>query len=217
MQVPASAGVMLGRSNPYVRSNGNGTIVQNVEVAANVAVSATVGNQVVQCNPVQVGAWLTGLAANYSKWRWRSLRFFYVPVCPTSTPGSIHMGLQYDNVDAAPSTVATISALSEYTTGPVWNGFEAASALSRFKSGVPGGSVCVCVDVTRAARPWYPYITQASFQAQANIAVSLSNEFSPARLIILTSDGPVVAVSAGRVYAQYEIELIEPIAASTNL
>lgn len=187
--MPVSAGVVFGKSNPIVRSSGQSTFVSNVEVNALFQVSSTFTPSVIQCMPSVVGPWLTGVASNWSKFRWRKLRWIYLPVCPTTTLGSVHMGLQYDNVDATPTSVTQMSALQSYTTGPVWNGFQAGPLLSGFSAPCPDGSIVVNVDVTRFERPWYSYITQASFATQNTIAISLANMFSPARIIFAATDG----------------------------
>jgi hypothetical protein len=129
------------------------------------------------------------------------------------------MGLQYDNIDSAPSTNAQMSSLQSFTTGPVWSGYQAAPLLSKIGATCPVGSIVVDVDVTRFSQPWYSYITAGSFVAQSNIAVSLANMFSPSRLIIATDGGSAVSpgTPVGKLYVSYTIELIEPEAATVNL
>lgn len=215
--MPVSAGLVYGKSTPIVRSAGSATFVENVEVNAGFSVSTTFAPSVIQCMPSTIGPWLSGVAANWSKYRWRKLRWIYVPTCPTTTLGSIHIGLQYDNVDATPTSVAQMSALQSYTTGPAWSGYQAAALLSKPNAPCPPGSLVVDVDVARFEKPWYSYISQTQFATQNAVAISLANLFSPARLIFATTDGTATAVSCGRLYAQYMVELIEPEAAASNL
>lgn len=217
VSAPASAGLVLGRSDPLLRSAGGSVVINNVESILQLTVGATQSSAVVQMAPFALGSWFNGLAACWSKWRLRKLRYLYVPTCPTSVSGSIHMGLQYDSVDSAPTTVTGISATYRYTSGPVWSGFQVASVLSYPERAPPPEAICCDVDVTRLSLPWYPYITSANFTQQGQIAISTQNSYSPGRLVIVTADGPATSVAAGRLYAQYSVELIEPVPASQNL
>nr|UHS71665.1 MAG: putative coat protein P3 [Sobemovirus sp.] len=216
VKAPATAGLVLGRSVPYLRSADEVAHVSNVETILQLTVGAASVSAVVQMAPFALGSWLNGLAVNWSKWRLRKLRFFYIPTCPTSTPGSIHMGLQYDSMDSAPTNVNAISATYRYTSGPVWSGFQAASVLSHPERAPPPEAICCEVDVTRLTLPWYPYVTQTNFTQQGLVAISTQNSYAPGRLVLVMADGPTTSVAAGRLYAQYSIELIEPVASSQN-
>lgn len=191
-------------------------VISNVEAILQLTVGSAQSSAVVQMAPFALGPWLNGLAVSWSKWRLRKLRFLYVPSCPTSVSGSIHMGLQYDSVDSAPTTVTGISATYRYTSGPVWSGFQVASVLSNPDRTPPPEAICCDVDVTRFSLPWYPYITSTNFTQQGLIAISTQNTYSPGRLVLVTADGPSTSVAAGRLYAQYSVELIEPVASSQN-
>nr|WGL40993.1 coat protein [Cymbidium chlorotic mosaic virus] len=215
--MPAAAGIVFGKSVPRLRSEGVSTILTNCEVNLGVVVTTGVTQVVRECAPFEVGQWLAGIAANFSKWRWLRLRFLYVPYCPTTLQGSLHMGFVYDDLDSNPTTVEAMSTLSGYTTSPLWNGAQCAPALSSVKSVVPTGSVCAVLDVTRLSKPWYPFLTAAGYTDVTETTTALGNMYSPGKLVILTIDGSSsTAVGCGRLYAQYEIELIEPIASSLN-
>jgi len=213
---PVAAGVILGKPSPTLWSAGDFTVVKNCEISATLTVSSTVASGSIQLIPGVVGTWLATIAVGFSKWRWRKLRIFYVPVCSTATSGSFHMALQYDSFDTAPTTVAAISACKGYTTAPVWSGYQAASAVCSPSNAIPPGSVCVELDVTRLSKPWYPFITSANLTTVGETLTSAQNQYSPARLVYVSADGPTTAVSAGRLYAQYVIDLIEPITPSLN-
>jgi len=125
------------------------------------------------------------------------------------------MALQYDNLDSTPTTDNQMSSLNSFITGPVWSGFEGASCLITDGS-VPAGAIAVCVDVTRFEKPWYSYVTSASFTAAAGVSLIVANAVSPGRLVWSTDLGPASSVAAGRIYVRYHIELIEAEAASLN-
>lgn len=208
----------MGKSVPNIQTKGLSTYLCNVEALIPVTILATglPTTFTSLCAPFAIQSWLNGIAVNFSKWRWVKLRYIYFPVVSTANDGSFHMGLQYDTLDTSPTTVAQMSALSKYTTGPIWNGYQAAPALSSCRSPIPVGAMVVEVDVNRFSKPWYPYITQTGYTAQTATFPSLGDIFVPAKLIMMSSDGNA-ALTVGRVYVQYEIELIEPEPAAMNV
>ena len=216
---PAAAGVITGSVHPrFKASSDGGTRLACADVTTEVSVSSTVTPNILQCIPYTASAWLRGVAANWSKWRWLSLKFIYIPTCPTSVSGSVHMGFLYDQSDSTPATVAEMAALRGYTTGPVWSGSEAAVMLSDVSRACPPGAICASLDVTKLSKPWYSYVTSTTLTTSITLDPSLGNIYVPARLVILTADGSATdAVSVGRLYVQYEVELIERIVASDNL
>lgn len=217
MKAPASAGLVLGSSMPWFRSDGRAFCVTNSEVVRTLSVSTGSTSGVTWFAPFDVGPWILGQAAGFSKWRFKRLRYFYIPTCPTSTTGSIHLGLQYDSLDTAPSTVQAISASYAYTTGPCWSGYQASSALSDFDTSIPEDAIAVEVDVTRFSLSWYPFTTLTAFTAQGTTLLSAQNSYAPGRLVFVTADGTSsTPIQIGRLYSQYEIEFIEPIAANLN-
>lgn len=126
------------------------------------------------------------------------------------------MGFLYDQLDTLPLTVAAMSSLQGYVTGPVWSGSEAAIALQSARC--PPGSICCDLDVKRLGKAWYPYVTDAGFVNQSTIALALGNMYSPARLLVKTTDGAsTTPVSAGRLMVSYSVELIEPMPTANNV
>ncbi len=69
------------------------------------------------------GTWVQSLSALYQKWRIRDLRVRYVPTCPTTTTGSLVLGLSSDpgSVTAAGAYNAqTISSLPNNSVSQVY-------------------------------------------------------------------------------------------------
>jgi len=208
---------VYGKFNPIMRTVNGVTEATNVELGNVYTVANVFSVSTVQCTPAVVGSWIGYVAAAWSKYRWKMVRFIYMPLCSTSTFGLVHMGLQYDNLDTNPASVTAMSSLAKYTVAPVWSGFQVAPVLSSFGAELPEGSVVVDVDVTKFEKAWYSYVTSAAFTAQSTIAASLGTTLSPARLVIATSDGSGGAINAGRLIVQYIIELIEPTTPTNNV
>lgn len=49
--------------------------------------------------------WLANIASNYEYYQFKALRFEYRPSCGTTTAGSVMMAVDFDALDAAPSSV----------------------------------------------------------------------------------------------------------------
>lgn len=214
--VPVASGIVLGASLPKLRSVGRVTLVEQTERVQTVSVSSTFGTGPFNLTPANVGPWLAGVAKNWSKYRWLRLRLLYIPTCETAVKGAIYMGLQYDNVDTAPTSATQMSSMQSFITGPVWSGAEGGKSLASINTPIPESAIFVEVDCQRFSRPWYPYATTATITAQTAIAASLGNEYIPARCVVAGGDGAGAAVNVGAIYAQYLIELIEPQDPSLN-
>lgn len=52
--------------------------------------------------------WLSSIASRYESYIFESLSFSYKPVCPTTTPGSMMLAIDYDASDPIPPNKATI-------------------------------------------------------------------------------------------------------------
>lgn len=198
----------MGRNTPRIRSDRDLVRVAHVESSSSLTVAGEASFAALQCIPSTFTQWLSGVAINWGKWRWKRLEIIYMPVCPTSTSGSIHMGFLYDSTDSTPSSVGQMSSLQGYTTGPVWGGSEGAKALSG--GAIPPGAISVRLDVSRTAEKWFPYVSSTELATELAVSSALGNTRVPAQLVVATADGPSTSVTAGRLYTRYEIELIEP-------
>jgi len=218
MAPPAAAGVILGRPKPSISTNGSGSVcLINTEQISGVATTTAFTAAVLRLVPSTL-PWLSGIAANFSKWRWLSLRVIYIPQASTGTSGSFHMGFQYDDTDTNPTSSANMSMLYAYTTGPAWAGWEGAELMQKPYLSPPPGSIVSVLDVTRFDKPWYAYITSTNLSALSPpLTPTVSgNLYCPAELVYAFEAGPVSPVGAGQLYIQYEVEMIEPIAVVNN-
>jgi len=64
--------------------------------------------------------WLTNIAANYDKYRFRKLRFDYVPAVSTSTGGRITLAFNYNAGDNAPVSKQQVFSVSPNAEQAVW-------------------------------------------------------------------------------------------------
>lgn len=64
--------------------------------------------------------WLSGIARNYDRYRFRKLTYKYVPVVGTSTNGRVAIGFDPDVLDPIPVLSSDFYSLPKYKSGPVW-------------------------------------------------------------------------------------------------
>jgi hypothetical protein len=196
---------------PKINTIGRSTYVRNTELLSSIGTIAlgafnTSRGRLIPGNLT----WLTGVASNFSKWRWHFLKIVYVPVCPTVTTGQVVMCLGYDATDVPPTTLVQAQSTFESVTAPVWAGFNGTSELNTYKPIKSPGAVCINVDVTRLGGAtgdnYYRFITNTNIAAQTDVD---KNIFCPGHVDISTAGG--VALVVGNVFLEYVVELIEPI------
>lgn len=155
-------------------------------------------------------AWISGVAQNFSKWRWLRVRLVYVPSCSTATSGTFAMGLGYDNQDATGSSLTNVQAMYNSVSCPSWGGADGSGALTGndFPPITPT-TVAMDLDVSRLSLPWYPYSSTVPSGIDANQNV-------PAYVYLASTGGPAAATAIGQVFCKFEVELIEPIPVILN-
>ncbi len=219
LKAPSAGTAIVRRGNmvPKMVSRENSTFVCNTELFAAIATTAAFANAPNTVIPGEL-VWLTTIANNFSKWRWVYTRFIYIPSCATTTPGQIVISLTFDETDGQPGDLITAQQIYESVSFPVWSGYEGAALLSNFGMKPPGGAVVVDLDCDRlggaSGDAFYRFTTKVNFAALASNTDR--NVYSPARINISTFGGPAIAQSAGNLFIQYCVELIEPIAPAIN-
>lgn len=211
---PLASGVVTSRQRiPAITSTTSSTLVTNTEVFHDLNAAAlgafSVTNKAIL--PAQA-SWLAGISDLYSKYRWRKLRFVYLPNCPTTTQGSGVVSIGYDRLDADPTSATSMQQAYRAITFPAYAGYEGAMALRTFNN-VPG-MVVFDVDVTRFDKAWYPIIGVTPFAA---LATNIQNAYCPCTMYFGSVNGPATATSFGSWFMQYVIEFIEPVNPTQNV
>lgn len=147
--------------------------------------------------------YLTGIASNFGKYAWRRLHIYYVPSCPTSTEGEVAMGLFYDVQDMAAATFTQVAALAKAVSFPPWSGGPAQGP----------GSAAMEVDCTRFDKPRYSYVTTAVYNP---LSTSDKNNYTPVSFAAASQGSTAAVATAGRFWASYTIELMDPIPPGVN-
>lgn len=157
--------------------------------------------------------WLAGVASNFSKYKWLSLRIVYIPACPSTTQGSIHMGVVYDTSDVpSVTTLAQISSLQGYATGALWSGRAGAMCLAGSKAACPPDAIVTTVDVNRLEKEYYSFRQSTGVPATADLAINVV----PATLIVAIDGTATTNNTIGHLHWVYTIQCLEPISAGSN-
>nr|QXV86659.1 capsid protein [Solemoviridae sp.] len=210
---PAATTVVIGKSEPVLRSNNRGTRVCNTEVLISLDSNTGTTINLIPCIPGRL-AWLGPQAAGWSRWRWINVRYTYIPAAPTSIQGTVAMGFIYDYMDGVPSGVSEMSSLSGFTTGAVWSGSAGSAYLSSYTNERIKGAVSTTLDIRDRAKRWL-YITRT--QLDGLESATDKNIYVPARLVIAMTNSTENRANVGTIYVTYEVELIDTISPRLNL
>lgn len=199
---------------PLFAGIGRRMIVQNYELVSSYASFATDTFASLQtgktCNPgiASFVPWLSAIALSYSKFRWKSLRFIYVPKVSTTTPGQVYINISYDPADGNPTTLAQVAVADSSSIGPTWIG-GGINQEKAFRSDLGvDEAVFVDVDVKSLTQPYYYVRLQGGLDADSKPLV-----------VWYGSTGALNGATYGNtgdLYVAYTIELFEPVAPALN-
>lgn len=116
------------RSKPRMRVAGDSIVIAHSEMINSILSGTPSGNVTpyncvgFRCNPgvSNVFPWLSSVAVNYEKYRFRKLEFTIVPLVSTAYSGRIGVGFDYDSSDAAPGSRSEFYALSVHAENMPW-------------------------------------------------------------------------------------------------
>jgi hypothetical protein len=147
--------------------------------------------------------YLAGIASNFSRYKWRRLRIYYVPSCPTSTQGEVALGTVDSFEDANAATFVQVATMSHGISFPPWGG-----TIDRGPD-----AITLDIDCNRFEKPRYNYVATTQFNSYSNPE---KDSVTPILLCLATQGSTAAVTIAGRVWISYTIELIDPIPAGVN-
>lgn len=187
--VAISRNVTIGM--PSISQDNRSTRVRHREYITDVSASGSAFT--IRSFPLNPGLgatfpWLADVAGRYESYVFRSMRIIYQPLCPTSTPGSLMMAVDYDARDAAPSGKVELMAMSHSTRSSVWDKATYTSApLDLRKFGIQR------------------YVRAGPLPANSDIKT-----YDVGNLFVGTSNTPASATALGELYVEYDVELYTP-------
>ena len=190
-KVPVSINVKTKNSAPKVRASGRNFIVTHKEyigdfTAANASFAASRYN----VNPglSSTFPWLSAIANRFESYLFDDLRFIYEPICPTSTPGSVMMAVDYDAAESAPTNKVTLMSYSGANRSSPWDktSFDARAPDLR-KFGIQR------------------YIRSGTPPTGTDIKT-----YDVGSFFIASQNTPASATTLGELYVQYTVKLFTP-------
>jgi len=211
VKLPAAMSIVRRRNNPNITSNQDVLRVRFSEYVTQLTTSGTAGGfKLDDAYVYPTGlTWLGGLAANYSKYRFRSLEFEYVPNCSASTAGRVGMALSYDPADRDPANMANVLARSHNVTGPLWSPLRIKVDVSKFQT-----PICYVASIAQITSLVSDIGATPTTAAQLNSCNTLILR-SPVVCNIATDGGPA-STGVGSVMIHYDIELIDPVPSASQ-
>jgi hypothetical protein len=192
----------------------------------------TNGGSVINAGIATNFPWLSSIAGNYQKFRWKFLRYIFVPQCPSTTPGSVYLEMHYDFLDNASTTLAQVTATESSVVGNAWFGSALSPELAFGADVSARDAICLTIDTARLTQPWYYVratnaattntvtLTGTATGGNGTLAIGSGGTYDPSSrpgTIYYGTNGITNAVVAGNLYAAYCCELSDPILAAEQV
>lgn len=190
VKAPAAFGRSFSSRPPNLNGKSTFKIVHREVVDTLIGGSTYWTNQIsTLINPgnPELFPWLSSIASSFEYYRFNRLVFRYVPLCSSSTAGSIQMAPDYNASNINPQTELIFSAYHDYVDGNAW-------------------MENTCVIDTRALNQFVDW----HFVSSNQDGINNSNPIFAAAQFFLYTVNFSGAVSAGKLYVEYEVELKTP-------
>lgn len=115
---------IVRKSKPITRNTKNGVVITHSEMIDPItSATSAFSVEAYRCNPglPNIFPWLSTVAVNYEKYRFKSLVFKTSSLVATSTGGRVGIGFDYDSTDMPPGNRAEFYALTTHAEGPLWD------------------------------------------------------------------------------------------------
>lgn len=122
ISAPVSKGHRNRVPKPKLSTRRDGICVSHREFLFDVIGTGTFSTTKKEINPGLASSfpWLCQMAPNYESYKFKRLRFEYVPTCATSETGSVYLGVEYDATDPVPTNKQTLAAWDETSYSSPW-------------------------------------------------------------------------------------------------
>jgi len=129
--------------------------------------------------------WLSGIAMHYEKYRFRQLRFFWSPSCPSTAVGTVALVLDSDAADPQPSTLVEAFSHEGSVSGAPWNSIAFVATA--------------------------PMLSPIRYTASALVPNTDIKTYDLGTLYLISSSAAVgVGQATGLLWVEYVVELITP-------
>jgi len=199
-QQPAVAyGAVQGRRRqlPLIAGMADTMMCTNFEQVGTVTGNGSFSGSSINLNPGDSGVftWLSNIALNYQKFRWKFLRFIYVPQVPATTAGSAYVFLEYDYLDALPTTLAQVTASADSCTGNVWFGGPIDESAAFRPDVTTSDFISITANPNEYSQKWY-YVRNAS-NAETLATIQFSSTTNSGAITVGQNGASPVAIPTG--------------------
>lgn len=186
---PVSKGTRGRVPSPQIMSGKDGRItVRHAELLGTLSSTSDDFSVLsLSINPGLVGftGWLSNIAQNYESYRFKQLKFRYVPACSTTTAGQVFLSVDFDSADQPPATESQLS---------YYQGTRYCSPWDRCEY--------VCTSANLSKRKSY-YVRGGPLPANSDVLLYDTGKF------LAASVGTGTA-SLGKLWVEYEVEFSTP-------
>lgn len=162
--------------------------------------------------------WLSRIARNYSKYKWRKLCVSYVPFAPTTQQGYYSMASAYDAEDALRFRAAAggfaISNQPQFSIGPVYAGGSISSNENQVGSDNWHG---IEFDLKHNATEWKLIDPGVPLSLDSGDEARLNQACGTYMLAQYAGPNTGEATSIGALYVTYEVEFTQPAVPELNV
>lgn len=130
---PVSAQSQFTNSKPQYRQLKTGINVRHCERIGTINGSVAFTTTAFSINPglTTTFPWLSGLANQYERYKFKNLQFYYKNKCNTTFLGDISMAIEYDAGDPAPSTSVQMENYEAAVNSAPWLDFTLNNTINR--------------------------------------------------------------------------------------
>jgi len=187
--IPAAYAKGFSNKKPIIKQTANGVVISHRELVGNITGSSTFTQALALALNPGISAtfpWLSVIAGNWQCYRFRRLKFEYLTKTTTNVPGSVIMCPDYNAADAAPVSEQVLSNYEDYVENSPWEPID-----------------CFLNEQAMHALGPKKFVRVGALTAGLDVKT-----YDVGNMYVYTNDG--TAVSWGKVYVCYEIELFIP-------
>jgi hypothetical protein len=129
-EVPVARGITYRTGRPKFLGTGENQLIEHEETIGNLYAPATNPGIFQVSTPIRINPglqaifpWLSGVAAQFESYVFEYLHFAVETSSGSSSDGSIHMAVDFDSADAAPTTKVQLMAIEHAVRGVPWKSF----------------------------------------------------------------------------------------------
>lgn len=181
---------------PVIRSGNRATTISHTEYVADISSPGGNFNAIsFSINPGldRTFPWLGQIAEGYESYLFKSLSFSYRPICPTSTPGVVSIGVDYDARDSSPASKVQLNSYEGTVSCSVWDRIT---------------HVCSAANLKKFGIQRYTRISVPPGQTDIKT-------YDVGNLFVATSNTPEGNTMCGEIWVTYTVDLFTPQLKST--